>query len=1241
MAKYCGRCGSKLDEQTGRCPVCDKVNGAAGKRINPEMGWRPEKPRKAQKRKRKRRIWIVILVVIFVLAGMALAGFLMHQGQLAIPMEAEDEGPVVERDVPETDTSGFTYYPSSEENIAPVEDSGLFFVNNEILVMLESEEQRPQLENALAEIGGEIVGELPLVAQYQVLLDEPRTSNDMEALCAELEKTEGVESASLNYAFELDEEYYPNDKKWQDKWGDIPAGINWGVEAIDAPEAWEHRDDMEIVNIGVFDCMFNVSHEDLEFAEDPFGNILALNAVKKGDLEWSSHGNHVAGTIAAGFDNQVGISGIAVRSNLYGVSYKGLCRTGCSSIQWMNAGLYYLIAEKDCSAINMSFGHDSMAFNASRECNAAINDLNLINTSISNLLERLIDQGKQFVVCVAAGNQNEENNSSFWGNNKYQYFLKDPDDTNYPYDYIRYSDYLNYLESGEEDDNSIYERYRNQKSTIKKRLISGNVDAVNEIVAGIENQKVAERIIVVGAVENTGSHKEGGFLWFGGTEVHDGYAVTSYSQCGSRVDVVAPGEDIYSTVKTGYGKKGGTSMAAPHVSGVAAMIFSLDPDIKGERVKEIIKESATGSYGTEGYGLLNANNAVERVLEDQNVTETEASAQSPSVDNSNIPDEAQEFNGHYYLICSPNQVTTWEEAAAYCQDLGGYLATITSQEENTFLTSLITGVGRRSAYIGLSDKEEGTWTWVTGEDISYHNWRENEPNNDDGDEYYVMVYDDGSWNDANFIYEEGRPSERNVQCYIKARDSSLNLREEPKHESDLAHEVTSETTLMKFYGQIQQGLGSDGQMHDWYKVYIGSYVSGWARSDLIKKVDQKSIQGNDGVAFVCEWGPYAAEGSTGNNPSTPSGFGSGASSPVRDVVLVLDVSGSMDGNPMEETKTAAVRFIETVLQENNARIGIVTYDSQAERIADFSTNEAQLEQAVQSINSGSSTDIESGLREAQSMLASSQANKKILVLMSDGEPNEGKEGDELVAYADAIKAKGVRIYTLGFFTSLSDKSAAQSLMERIATDGCHYEVASAEDLVFFFGDMADQINGQKYIYVRIACPVDVSVTYNGERLSSAESDLNMRTGFGTLTFEENEEAAQENQDDRVKILRLKEGVDYDLELVGTGRGLMDYTIAFMDEEGEYSDFRTFENVRITDTTAIDTVAGVSATSELNIDEDGDGKYDRKLRAEANGHGEEVAVAAWVYVAAAAVVMLVLIDICMLVILKKRKKRKGR
>ena len=52
------------------------------------------------------------------------------------------------------------------------------------------------------------------------------------------------------------------------------------------------------------------------------------------------------------------------------------------------------------------------------------------------------------------------------------------------------------------------------------------------------------------------------------------------------------------------------------------------------------------------------------------------------------------------------------------------------------------------------------------------------------------------------------------------------------------------------------------------------------------------------------------------------------------------------------------------------------------------------------------------------MLKDGNGEKKIIVLMSDGEPNEGKQGDELIAYADELKKEGILIYTLGFFENL-------------------------------------------------------------------------------------------------------------------------------------------------------------------------------------------------------------------------------
>ena len=358
----------------------------------------------------------------------------------------------------------------------------------------------------------------------------------------------------------------------------------------------------------------------------------------------------------------------------------------------------------------------------------------------------------------------------------------------------------------------------------------------------------------------------------------------------------------------------------------------------------------------------------------------------------------------------------------------------------------------------------------------------------------------------------------------------------------------------------------------------------------------------------------------------------------RDIVLVLDTSGSMAGTPLEETKNASVNFVDTILEEN-ASIGVVNYDDESNIASDFSNSKSALDSVINDLGVGGSTNIESGLRTADQMLQQSTAEKKIIVLMSDGEPNQGMVGDALIAYADKLKDKGIYIYTLGFFESIGDKTAAQSLMEKLASDGCHYEVSDADSLVFFFGDIADQINGQKYIYVRIACPVDVSVTYQGQTLSSAEKDLNLRTDYGTLTFEESEEESVEGVDNSIKVLRLKEGTDYDLELSGTGRGVMNYTIGFMDDDGDFSDLRKFRNIRINKKTKIDTVAAVSSKSVLNIDEDGDGKYDLKMSAEINGYGKEVKIPVWIWYSISAVVVFILIDIIAIIVLKKKKHKR--
>jgi len=99
------------------------------------------------------------------------------------------------------------------------------------------------------------------------------------------------------------------------------------------------------------------------------------------------------------------------------------------------------------------------------------------------------------------------------------------------------------------------------------------------------------------------------------TDANDARA--SWSNYGDWVDVAAPGVSIYSTLKNdGYGYKSGTSMASPHVAGLAALVFTTVSDANGDgklndEVRNLI-EATCDDIGLSGigYGRINAAQAV-------------------------------------------------------------------------------------------------------------------------------------------------------------------------------------------------------------------------------------------------------------------------------------------------------------------------------------------------------------------------------------------------------------------------------------------------------------------------------------------------------------------------------------------------------------------------------------------------------------------------------------------------------
>ncbi len=90
----------------------------------------------------------------------------------------------------------------------------------------------------------------------------------------------------------------------------------------------------------------------------------------------------------------------------------------------------------------------------------------------------------------------------------------------------------------------------------------------------------------------------------------------SFSDYGPEVDVAAPGVDVYSTYAIdSYGYLDGTSMATPHVAGLAALVWSVNPNLTNDEVRGIIEDSADdlGTLGRDDYfgeGRINAYQAL-------------------------------------------------------------------------------------------------------------------------------------------------------------------------------------------------------------------------------------------------------------------------------------------------------------------------------------------------------------------------------------------------------------------------------------------------------------------------------------------------------------------------------------------------------------------------------------------------------------------------------------------------------
>ena len=144
-----------------------------------------------------------------------------------------------------------------------------------------------------------------------------------------------------------------------------------------------------------------------------------------------------------------------------------------------------------------------------------------------------------------------------------------------------------------------------------------------------------------------------------------------------------------------------------------------------------------------------------------------------------------------------------------------------------------------------------------------------------------------------------------------------------------------------------------------------------------------------------------------------------ASSPA-DIVLVLDRSTSMAGAPLDALKEAAGRFVSIIDNATDSdldgeigggsRIGIVSFASTATQDTQLTASVSELLAAIGALSSGGLANHADAFTRAVQLLDGSDADRRIIVMFTDGITTAGGPPAPI---AEAARAQGITIYVVG------------------------------------------------------------------------------------------------------------------------------------------------------------------------------------------------------------------------------------
>ena len=404
------------------------------------------------------------------------------------------------------------------------------FVEGELLLQFKGEVTTQSAERVFAQTGARALQYYPQIGVYHVRL---RAGESVKDAVKRFQSMGEVVYAEPNYIYTID--LTPNDPNFSRLWGLENTGQTGGLADadIDASAAWDVSTGSEQVIVGVVDTGIDFTHPDLA------ANIYT----NPGEDAWAnpndpSTGNGIDDDGNGKIDDWRGWNFITNTNNAYDDNMHG---THC-------AGTIGAVGDNGIGVVGVNWRVKMMP-------------LKFLDSRGSGSTAGAVD------AIIYAANMGVHVLSNSWGGGGFSTSLENA---------IKFADGKGVLFVA----------------------AAGNDGTNNDITPNYPSNYEVPNVIAVAATD----HGDKLAIWGSGGGGNDdgcGFICASVNAAvpGSNygvktVHLAAPGKDILSTVPgTGYSSLSGTSMATPHVSGAAALLLAVDPNLSVSRLKTVLLTS--------------------------------------------------------------------------------------------------------------------------------------------------------------------------------------------------------------------------------------------------------------------------------------------------------------------------------------------------------------------------------------------------------------------------------------------------------------------------------------------------------------------------------------------------------------------------------------------------------------------------------------------------------------------------